>query len=592
MSTVEPILYQQVKPPVSNNTYKTTYDVLSDLTFRFGKDRGCEGLHELWVKVKSPADPDYGNALPEDYLKHGQSNNIIPPPPGGGGAVHGMSPLPSPPSSLPSSRRPSEPMPVPLSQRMNATPKELPPSPGVTGFGGGGPTYADLPDHHEDMRRLIEECTAAKESARVLQEALVYTRPEELEHKAVIREFYTKCVLAHESLTNQMDWAQSEAARSRRVANSVDGPHHSTAEENALALLFEAHGILTDALKQHDDLEKMAADDREIRSVQERSKKDTRMDRRQQMDMLTAPEGGSSSRSPSPSGYNRALPDVRDSQLFNDTRHLPEVPTTESFSSHLQAAVTDRGVSRTPSPDGRRSAHQLPQLPPPKPIASPPRSGSPLGRSRMQGPRPLPNPFKTVNSSQSLTTAAADARELQPAPSRGHSGSTHEGGSSGTGEDEDDEARPSRKALGKRRAIPDPDSELLCRPFVDCAHPCADTFDPNDLFATTTTTAPAKPKSDTGSEHSITADDLYLAKPVKYAYDAWAESEATRKERGAADKAAGLGITGTSPPPPDSAKTPVSPTVLGPRDPRSGPTPANQSPSPMGITVADPVAAR
>lgn len=50
-----------------------------------------------------------------------------------------------------------------------------------------GPGYANLPSHSEDMRRLIEESTAGKEAARVLSEALVYSRPEELELKPIIR---------------------------------------------------------------------------------------------------------------------------------------------------------------------------------------------------------------------------------------------------------------------------------------------------------------------------------------------------------------------------------------------------------------------
>lgn len=33
----------------------------------------------------------------------------------------------------------------------------------------------------------MEECTAARESARLLGDALIYTRPEELDHKPVIR---------------------------------------------------------------------------------------------------------------------------------------------------------------------------------------------------------------------------------------------------------------------------------------------------------------------------------------------------------------------------------------------------------------------
>lgn len=50
-----------------------------------------------------------------------------------------------------------------------------------------GPGYAALPSHKDDMRRLLEESTAAKESARVLAEALVFTRPDELEDKPIIK---------------------------------------------------------------------------------------------------------------------------------------------------------------------------------------------------------------------------------------------------------------------------------------------------------------------------------------------------------------------------------------------------------------------
>lgn len=50
-------------------------------------------------------------------------------------------------------------------------------------------------------------------------------------------------------------------------------------EEEALAKLFEAHGMLSDALKQHDDLERMARDEMELKEVRERSKRDQRMDR-------------------------------------------------------------------------------------------------------------------------------------------------------------------------------------------------------------------------------------------------------------------------------------------------------------------------
>jgi hypothetical protein len=50
-----------------------------------------------------------------------------------------------------------------------------------------GPGYSALPSHGDDIRRLVEESTAGKESARVLQEALVFTRPDELDSKPIIR---------------------------------------------------------------------------------------------------------------------------------------------------------------------------------------------------------------------------------------------------------------------------------------------------------------------------------------------------------------------------------------------------------------------
>ena len=91
--------------------------------------------------------------------------------------------------------------------------------------------------------------------------------------------------MAHESLTNQIDWAQAEAAQSRErlimdaSARGIDETPGMTMEEQALGTLFEAHGALAEVLKQHDDLERLAVDEQEMREVRERSKKDVRMDR-------------------------------------------------------------------------------------------------------------------------------------------------------------------------------------------------------------------------------------------------------------------------------------------------------------------------
>ena len=88
--------------------------------------------------------------------------------------------------------------------------------------------------------------------------------------------------MGHESLTNQIEWAQAEAAQSREraIMMSPDQQYRAqTMEEDALARLFESHGMLGEALKQHDDLERMAWDELEMREVRERSKRDQRMDR-------------------------------------------------------------------------------------------------------------------------------------------------------------------------------------------------------------------------------------------------------------------------------------------------------------------------
>lgn len=81
--------------------------------------------------------------------------------------------LPRPEYSTPASRRGSEPM----QDQRSKTPD----------LRYNGPAYAALPNHSDDIRRLIEECVAAKESARVLTEALVFTRPEDLPSKPIIK---------------------------------------------------------------------------------------------------------------------------------------------------------------------------------------------------------------------------------------------------------------------------------------------------------------------------------------------------------------------------------------------------------------------
>ncbi|KIR27383.1 hypothetical protein I307_05570 [Cryptococcus deuterogattii 99/473] len=453
--SLEPILFApSSKSIVSPSTHRLLTDVIADLTFSYGMEKGCEMLVDVWKKVKLPQESDY------------VANLQIQSPPSISTSWHGSSP-----SHVHQALSPP-PAPVRHIQQQPAY---------------GGPGYVNLPSHGEDIRRLMEECTAAKESARLLGDALVYTRPEELDHKPVIREFYTKVFHAHESLTNQMDWAQAEASRSRErhanltldgsVPNNTNVSSETTPEERALAALFEAHAMLAEVMKQHDQLERMAHDEKELRVVRERSKKETKMDRSHLA--ATSINQTSADRPPSP------------------TPHVGLPPATVPQSNNpFRRQAQDVFRSRTPSPD----RHAFPHIT--RLSASPGRASSPLGpgpgsnnshshvgagntgnnsannKLRMGGPRPLPNPFKTTaggaNDSQGSLSTQADTAP----PSRSGTGDSNRSqtvsingsamqSAAVNGEEVDGDElprvpiKPSRKALGKRRAVIDEDTAVF-----------------------------------------------------------------------------------------------------------------------------------
>ncbi len=149
---------------------------------------------------------------------------------------------------------------------------------------------------------------------------------------------------------------------------------------------------------------------------------------------LLAPEQqqqGSSSRTPSPTPSSRLPITISPRQMGVP---LPQIPRANGIP----------GRSRTPSPD----KHALPH--PPKMSSAPGRAVSPLGKN-MRVPRPLPNPFSRADGSQQSLGSTLD-------PSRSGTGST---GDHGDDEDVPPSSKPSRKALGKRRAVVDEDSECF-----------------------------------------------------------------------------------------------------------------------------------
>lgn len=275
-----------------------------------------------------------------------------------------------------------------------------------------------------------------------------------------------------------MGRAQAEAENSRQIANSVPRAEQgtlATPEESALEILLKAHGQLSLTLAEYDELSERCIEERQLREAEERSKTDTRMDRRQQMDMLVAPGEGlaTSSRSPSPSRSSKPLPDIGRSGRATDSSqgHSSHGSHGDPLATQMAAHSLEPKRSRSPSP-GR-------DLPIPPKIStgqSPPRSGSPLGRSRVPGPRPLPNPggqYRSVHNSSNpnlVLTATEHSPRTRGPVTRDGSASSGEvpatnvpttNGNAVANIVDDDGPRPSRKALGKRPALPVEESKSI-----------------------------------------------------------------------------------------------------------------------------------
>lgn len=529
LGAIERILKKKTEPPPSSSTYRRVMEIVSGVTYTYHANSSCEHLLELWNNVRRPEDPEFGTPLPDDYLpiqpipqednppaaaEH-QERTEFPRP-----VITSMAPQKSPlPSPSPSilSRPPSE----PLSRGVHSvrSPGNSPPQLAIP--------YASMVDHDVDMRRLFDECTSALATANDLHTACVFTRPRRLETDSTLPELQRKALRMFDALNSQMAWAQSEAEKSRRIANSVPRAEQgslSTTEESALEILLKAHGRLSETLAEYDDLVNRSIEERELREVQERSKTDTRRDYTQQMDMLMAPNEGmatSSSRSPSPSHTTRVQPDTgRSPRTDSGHGHSSYGSHVDSLSIQVASYNLEPKRSRSPSP-----ARGLPIPPKISMGQSPPRSGSPQSRvSRVPGPRPLPLPgaqqFRSVNSNPNLVLSATEYGSRM-IPRRGDSGSSGDiprsNGNADVGE-EGDTPRPSRKALGKRRAVIDEDND----------------FDPNEMFLE------PKPRPDASRDDS--ADSV--AKPeIKYVYDAWEEANREKREAKEAEEAAAAATT-------------------------------------------------
>lgn len=502
MAAVEPIVTNQLDPPPSTATLRWAVDVLAGLTYAYHNERGCEGLQELWKKIKLPEDMDIGRPLPDDFLLYSPGSM----PPSDAASINTTTATVRTDRASKDKRDKDRQRKKRDKDPRDAKDKSRP---------RDKPKYPASPSHEDDIQRLIVEASEGKENARVLSEALIYTAPSEFDDKDILREYHSRCQQSFASLSTQMEWAQAQAANSRRVADSVElqeSNHMLTPEESALDVLLEAHGKLSDAMEQYDELARSAAYEREIRAVEEISKKDTRMDRRQK-DMLMVDEhmrgggeGSAASRSPSPGQFmdldarqsldqRRSHEQMRASSekmRMTQDRSAPLVampvahsaPITPGYpgtatpaSAHsygtgkamagglAAGAAVGAGISvvtngfvadrsSTPSPED----HPLPQ-PPVRSGMTGQRAPSPVGSKqpaarRMGGPRPLPlpNAFRSHNSTASLQAASSTE-----GPNGTANGTPAPESSAEEIDDDGPPKMPSRKALGKRRA--DPDSE-------------------------------------------------------------------------------------------------------------------------------------
>lgn len=76
--SLEPILFApSSKPTVSPSTYRLLTDVIADLTFSYGMEKGCEMLVDVWKKVKLSQESDYVRHSPNQTLQTSKLTFIL-----------------------------------------------------------------------------------------------------------------------------------------------------------------------------------------------------------------------------------------------------------------------------------------------------------------------------------------------------------------------------------------------------------------------------------------------------------------------------------------------------------------------------------
>ncbi|KAI8972553.1 hypothetical protein BD414DRAFT_517884 [Trametes punicea] len=523
LDTLEDVLTSSRTSPVVR---ERLLEVLAGAAYVSEKD---SGFKQLWRKVKPVDKPEEGVPFDtEDAMfypptpRHSAGPNTLQPPI--------LDARPQPPS-----RPQSQPQ---LQREQTATPQRPPPivTPGKT----RSSRNRVIPPE-EDIRRLFQECKVGEGNAGLLSESLTYAKPEDLKTKDIIKEFYARCRASQELISAQIPWAAAQAEKSREAkeraeARPKEGRHSAdrdrppsspkkekpdterlTTEEKLLAAILKANEELLEALRQYDDLERVGIE----RDAQERSKKETRMDRTRLRyddgehsyylepgEQNRSSAGGSSSRSPSPSPSASPSPApslvITPTPSSNAHNHpLPPIP-------HPINTATNHNH---PHPSTQHGS--ITSLAPPPPAPHGPRS--PTHRSNTPSPERAP----AGRAPKTSTEGTQNSGRQQP-PSKLKQESSEEW--SDLEEEARTPVRPSAKALGKRKVVEPPSDE--------------DRFDPNDLFYTHNDDS-FHASDDSDSEEARAKNPWH--RPIHYVYDAAAERTAQRIREGRLAAAALVG---------------------------------------------------
>ncbi|KAF9529031.1 hypothetical protein CPB83DRAFT_279585 [Crepidotus variabilis] len=342
----------------------------------------------------------------------------------------------------------------------------------------------------EDIRRLLQECKIGQGNANVLSDALIGARPEDLKTTDVIKEFYSKCCASQELIYAQIPWATSIAEHSRmnklqptpqharkRTMSSekhlnpkeptTTPPAELTIEEQLLAELLAANASLMDVLSQWQDLNRVAIE----RKVEHRSKKETRMERKEYESSISTLDS---------SLIDHIPPSRSHSPIFASPKSHAAPPSTYSDHPHNH--------SRQPSLQDHESDtslhHQQNFAPPPSAPHGPrlpvPAMGPP--RSRTPSPVRIGPPY----SNGRLETTADSDSSFSP--------------------EEEEPPQPSAKALGKRRVV-EPEVALDRE------------FDPDDIYYSNNRVGQSSRESTIGPGE----DPRWRPPQAKFVYDAVAE---------------------------------------------------------------------